>query len=85
MGDAQPIEILRAGTHRPIGGGRLSFSAADLAAAAGAYDPAVHERPIVRWPPRHKACRPMARPLAKRLPAAPRADAAGDRASCGRG
>lgn len=43
----QRLHIFRAGTHGPMGGGSLSFSAADLAASASAYDPAKHEAPIV--------------------------------------
>lgn len=41
------IEIFRAGRHTAMSGKTLSFSAADLAASAAAYDPAVHEAPIV--------------------------------------
>ena len=41
------IEIFRAGRHTPMEGGALSFSEADLAAMAAAYDPALHEAPIV--------------------------------------
>lgn len=43
----KPLEIFRAGTFTPMEGGRVSFSAADLDAAAAAYDPALHEAPMV--------------------------------------
>lgn len=49
------IEIFRAGTHTAMDGRRLSFSEADLAAAAAAYDPAVHEAPLVVGHPRADA------------------------------
>lgn len=41
------IQIFRSGTHRPMQGDALHFSDADLAACAAAYNPAVHEAPIV--------------------------------------
>lgn len=41
------IHIFRAGTHTPMQGGPLEFSAASLAATAAGYDPARHEAPIV--------------------------------------
>ena len=41
------IEIFKAGTHTDSHGATLSFSEADLAAMAKAYDPAVSEAPIV--------------------------------------
>lgn len=43
----KPIEIFRPGTHIAMSGDVLSFSAADLAGAAAAYDPAAHEAPLV--------------------------------------
>lgn len=46
------LHIFRAGTHTPMGGGTLEFSAADLDATARAYDPARHEAPIVVGHPR---------------------------------
>lgn len=43
-----PLHIFKAGTWRDYGTGRsLTFSAADLAATAAAYDPAKHEAPLV--------------------------------------
>ncbi|MFM2042113.1 MAG: hypothetical protein RLY86_689 [Pseudomonadota bacterium] len=41
------IEIFAAGSHTAIDGKTYDFSEADLATAAAAYDPAVHEAPIV--------------------------------------
>lgn len=50
-----PIEIFRAGRHTPMRGEPLEFSAADLAASAAAYDPALHEAPLVVGHPREDA------------------------------
>jgi hypothetical protein len=50
-----PIEIFKAGTHRAMSGAELSFMEADLAAMAAAYDPAVHEAPLVIGHPTHDA------------------------------
>lgn len=48
MADELPaIEIFRPGRHRAASGAVLSFSQADLAATAAAYDPDLHEAPIV--------------------------------------
>lgn len=41
------IEIFRTGRHTAMGGQTLAFTEADLAATVAAYDPAVHEAPIV--------------------------------------
>lgn len=41
------IHILRPGTYTDVKGTTVSFAAADLAATAAAYDPAVHEAPLV--------------------------------------
>jgi len=41
------LHIFRAGRHQDISGQTLSFSEADLAATAAAYNPALHEAPIV--------------------------------------
>lgn len=43
----KPIQIFKPGRHTAMSGAVLSFSAADLAATAAAYDPARHEAPIV--------------------------------------
>lgn len=39
--------IFRAGTHRTVNGRVIAFSEEDLAATVAAYDPAVHEAPVV--------------------------------------
>lgn len=49
------IEIFAPGRHQPLQGAPLSFSEADLAAAAAAYDPALHEAPLVVGHPRTDA------------------------------
>ncbi len=41
------LHIFRSGRHTATDGRSLTFSAGDLAACAAAYDPAVHEAPIV--------------------------------------
>jgi hypothetical protein len=41
------IQIFKVGTHTPMQGAALSFSESDLAATAAAYDPALHEAPLV--------------------------------------
>lgn len=41
------IEIFKAGTHRPMRGQPITFSADDIAGVAAAYDAAAHEAPIV--------------------------------------
>lgn len=47
MSKAKPIQIFRPGTFKPMEGPALSFSESDLEASARAYDPAVHEAPLV--------------------------------------
>lgn len=42
-----PLHIFKTGTQTDMRGTVLTFSEADLAACAAAYDPAVHEAPIV--------------------------------------
>ena len=42
-----PIQVFRPGRHVDASGQALEFSAADLRATAAAYDPAVHEAPLV--------------------------------------
>lgn len=49
------IQIFKPGTHTSVSGTTLSFSEADLAASAAAYDPAVHEAPIVIGHPKLEA------------------------------
>ncbi|MBP1844765.1 hypothetical protein J2046_003032 [Rhizobium petrolearium] len=43
----KPFEIFRTGTHTTAKGATLSFSEADVAAIASAYDPTLHEAPVV--------------------------------------
>lgn len=47
------IDLFRSGTHTAMGGQKIEFTEADLAASAAAYDPAVHEAPIVIGHPKH--------------------------------
>lgn len=49
----QPIHISRPGTHVDSAGREWTFTEADFAASAAAYDPAKHEAPIVVGHPRH--------------------------------
>jgi hypothetical protein len=51
----QPIQIFRPGRHTAMDGRSIAFSEADLAGAAAAYDPALHEAPIVVGHPRADA------------------------------
>ncbi|MHB9021309.1 MAG: peptidase [Halothiobacillus sp.] len=51
----KPIQIFRAGRHTPMVGAPLEFSESDLAATAAAYDPALHEAPLVIGHPKHDA------------------------------
>ncbi len=47
MSAVKPIQIFKAGRHTAASGETLAFSAADLEATAKAYDPKVHEAPLV--------------------------------------
>lgn len=47
MNTPNPIQIFKSGKHTAMSGASLSFSESDLAASAKAYDPALHEAPIV--------------------------------------
>lgn len=49
------LEIFKAGTHRPMQGGELTFGESDVTASAEAYDPALHEAPLVVGHPEHDA------------------------------
>lgn len=49
------IHIFKAGTRPAMSGEVISFSEADLAASAQAYNPAIHEAPLVVGHPRHDA------------------------------
>jgi hypothetical protein len=44
---APTIQCFKVGRHVAMSGAALAFAASDLAATAGAYDPALHEAPIV--------------------------------------
>ncbi len=48
----KPIEIFKPGTHVAMSGETLGFTEEQLRASAAAYDPAVHEAPIVIGHPR---------------------------------
>lgn len=48
----QPLAIFRPGRHRAMDGRSYEFSEADLAASAAAYDPKLHEAPLVVGHPR---------------------------------
>lgn len=52
FGEPKPFEIFRVGRHTDMSGKAIDFSAADLAACAGAYDPTLHEAPLVVGHPR---------------------------------
>ncbi|HVJ53459.1 MAG TPA: hypothetical protein VM689_13410 [Aliidongia sp.] len=43
----QQFEIFKAGTHTAVSGATIAFSTTDLADAVAAYDPALHEAPLV--------------------------------------
>lgn len=47
------LQIFRAGRHVAMSGETIEFSAADLAATCKAYDPALHEAPLVVGHPSH--------------------------------
>lgn len=47
------IEIFRAGRHTAMNGAEVEFSDQDLAAAASAYSPSVHEAPLVVGHPKN--------------------------------
>jgi hypothetical protein len=53
MGDMKPIQIFKPGKHVAASGGSFNFSESDVAATIAAYDPALHEAPIVVGHPRH--------------------------------
>lgn len=47
------LEIFKAGNHVTANGQQLTFSEAELVASANAYDPKLHEAPIVIGHPKH--------------------------------
>ncbi|KHS86766.1 peptidase [Pectobacterium aroidearum] len=50
-----PLHIFKSGTHTDMHGTKLPFTPADLAACAAAYDPSVHEAPMVIGHPKADA------------------------------
>ncbi|QST27730.1 peptidase [Escherichia albertii] len=50
-----PLHIFKSGTHTDMRGRTIKFSESDLQACADAYDPALHEAPLVIGHPRHDA------------------------------
>lgn len=50
-----PLHIFKSGTHTDMHGRTINFSQADLDACAAAYDPALHEAPLVIGHPTHDA------------------------------
>lgn len=55
MAEPKSLEIFKPGRHAAMSGQVLSFSEADLEASARAYNPALHEAPIVAGHPRTDA------------------------------
>ncbi len=53
MNATKPLHIFKPGRQTAMSGAVLDFSESDLAASARAYDPALHEAPIVIGHPKH--------------------------------
>ena len=51
----KPLHIFKPGKHVAMSGDSINFSEADLAATVLAYDPALHEAPLVIGHPKHDA------------------------------
>ncbi len=51
----KPLHIFKPGSHTAMNGARIDFSESDLAATVSAYDPALHEAPMVIGHPKHDA------------------------------
>lgn len=51
----KPLHIFKPGTHTAMSGVTFDFSESDLAATVKAYDPALHEAPLVIGHPKHDA------------------------------
>jgi len=51
----KPLHIFKPGTHTAMNGVSFDFSESDLAATVQAYDPALHEAPMVIGHPKHDA------------------------------
>lgn len=51
--NAAPLHIFKPGQHTAMSGVQLAFSETDLQATVAAYDPALHEAPLVVGHPKH--------------------------------
>lgn len=51
----KPLHIFKPGKHTAMSGDSFNFSESDLAATVRAYDPALHEAPLVIGHPKHDA------------------------------
>ncbi|MHC8342254.1 phage protease [Pseudomonas sp. RT6P73] len=51
----KPLHIFKSGSHTAMNGVSFDFSESDLAATVDAYDPALHEAPMVIGHPKHDA------------------------------
>lgn len=51
----KPIHIFKPGTHTAMSGASFDFSESDLAATVQAYEPSLHEAPLVIGHPKHDA------------------------------
>lgn len=51
----KPLHIFRPGKHTAMSGDSFNFSESDIAATVLAYDPALHEAPLVLGHPKHDA------------------------------
>jgi hypothetical protein len=51
----QPLHIFKPGTHTATCGTTLNFTDSDLTATVAAYNPALHEAPMVIGHPQHDA------------------------------
>ncbi len=51
----KPLHIFKPGTHTAMSGVTFDFAESDLAATVKAYDPALHEAPLVIGHPKHDA------------------------------
>lgn len=49
----KPLHIFRVGRHTAMSGATLDFGEHELQQTAAAYDPAIHEAPIVIGHPKH--------------------------------
>lgn len=51
----KPLHIFKPGSHTAMNGASFDFSESDLAATVSAYDPSLHEAPMVIGHPKHDA------------------------------